>query len=684
MSRLAAIVVIVLTACVLPGAASAETVPLPPGAAATQNDYLNAVACPSAGDCVGVGGFTDAGGVQSALVEVEQNGAWTASAPDLSTVDPGGGQAADLLSVACSSAGNCVAVGRYADSSGDDLGLVLTETDGTWAAQPASLSGLSSIAVHPDVVLDSVACPAAGECVAVGTYRDASDHTQGLIETETGGGWSAGTAPLSGLTTGTDPRVQLLQVSCASAGNCAAVGGFQDPGGNPVGLLEADTDGSWGAAAPNLSQVPSAAASQNEQVRSVSCPSDGECTAVGYFKDGSGTFQALLVSQSGAGWNPASEATLPADAAASPGSQFDLSVNSVSCSSAGDCTAVGSYDATSANDVEGLELTETNGTWATGVAVSLPAASAGNPEATLASVVCTSATHCEAAGSFEGSDGENQALVAQQSGSTWAAASVAQPVAYDNYGYNSASVACASDGYCAAAGYTRSSAAPSPDTAWLLAAPTSAGDPSVTVKATTGNVTWTPPGDTGGLPITGYSVLANDLTNASRGGQVVAVGTSGGAPLTGLRTGDTYTFTVSAISVVGNGIPATTADVFVAASRRQISASLTRLLAPKGARGRLKSLRRTHRYRFTYKALESGRVTVRWYHITAHRKHAKKHLVASGSRRPSRAGTVRVHLRMTALGRRLVKSSNKLKLTARVTFTGHGVTVTRTRKFTLH
>ena len=137
---------IVVTACVLPGAASAETVPLPPGAAATQNDYFNAVSCPSAGDCVGVGGFTATGGVQSAVVEVEQNGAWTASAPDLSTVDPGGGQAADLLSVACSSAGNCVAVGRYADSSGDDLGLVLTETDGTWAAQPASLSGLSSIA----------------------------------------------------------------------------------------------------------------------------------------------------------------------------------------------------------------------------------------------------------------------------------------------------------------------------------------------------------------------------------------------------------------------------------------------------------------------------------------------------------------------------------------------------------
>ena len=95
----------------------------------------------------------------------------------------------------------------------------------------------------------------------------------------------------------------------------------------------------------------------------MSCPSDGECTAVGYFKDGSGTFQALLVSQSGAGWNPASEATLPADAAASPGSQFDYpSTRSPARRQAVHCRR---YTTPSANDVEGLELTETNGTWAT-------------------------------------------------------------------------------------------------------------------------------------------------------------------------------------------------------------------------------------------------------------------------------------------------------------------------------
>ncbi len=47
---------------------------------------------------------------------------------------------------------------------------------------------------------------------------------------------------------------------------------------------------------------------------------------------------------------------------------------------------MGTYDSTSANNVEGLELTENSGIWAPSHETNLPAASGSNPEVWLASV----------------------------------------------------------------------------------------------------------------------------------------------------------------------------------------------------------------------------------------------------------------------------------------------------------
>jgi hypothetical protein len=56
------------------------------------------------------------------------------------------------------------------------------------------------------------------------------------------------------------------------------------------------------------------------------------------------------------------------------------------------------------------------------------------------------------------------------------------------------------------------------------------------------SVTFTVPVSDGGSPITGYTVTANDTTNAGRGGET-ATGTESPITMTGLTNGDSYAFT---------------------------------------------------------------------------------------------------------------------------------------------
>jgi len=99
---------------------------------------------------------------------------------------------------ACPAVGSCVAVGSYEDTGGDNRGLIETLSDGTWSAIQAPLPTNAEYGV----ALDAVVCPSVGFCVAVGSYQsdetgpDGSDSYEGLIETLSGGTWTAAEAPV--------------------------------------------------------------------------------------------------------------------------------------------------------------------------------------------------------------------------------------------------------------------------------------------------------------------------------------------------------------------------------------------------------------------------------------------------------------------------------------------------------
>ncbi len=713
--------------------AVAMPAPLPAGAAtgSSQNALIYQVACPAAGSCVGVGAYSDAGNHNQALVDAQTGGVWSAvgisdaSLPNAASAPP---PQPYLTTVACTSAGNCVAADAYDDSSNNEQGLIVTDSGGFWTPSEAPLGGLTLFA-NPGVELYLMSCPAAGACVGVGSYVAGNTYAQGLIETQTPFGWSAGEAPVpAGADKTSTPT--FYDLSCVGIGSCAAVGYYTDPSGNQQGLLESDSGGTWTAQALDLSGL-NPATDPQASLYAVSCAAPGYCSAVGNYVDATGAPQGLLISEVAGVWQPPVKASLPGNASSvgvgSNPAQNDLYLNGIACSSPGNCTAVGSYDATDANnptgppDVQALAITQGSGDWAAGVAVSLPSGAAGDPLAALDSVSCRSAAECVAAGTYVDATGQNQALVARQTTDGWSAAGAALSTAYDASAPSGpwASVACAQDGYCAAGGYAFDNVS-GLSHAFLVSAPGAPLSPAGSISAGQAIITWGPPGDTGGLPVTGYTVTANDISHPAAGGQKVAVSAmSTRATISGLVPADAYSFTVTAQSLLGIGLPATSAVVPPASSgapappagagaaptgtdtgtgpaagpvthpaaqtgsrppsRARIYASLRGLLRPLGASARR---RRVTVVVFRYRALEAGRVSLRWYLLQGRGPHARRRLFASAAVSTPRAGAVAVELHLTSLGQRLLRSDQRLRLHANAAFAPRaGGRVTRTRDF---
>jgi len=335
---------------------------------------------------------------------------------------------------------------------------------GIQAALPANGAAKNQV-----VFVNSVSCPSAGNCSAVGSYNArVSGGGLGLLLSQTAGKWTAGVeAALPENASKTDPGANLVSVSCASAGNCSAVGAYNDNSGNTQGLLLTETGGSWKSGVEVSLPASAEALHQLAGLQSVSCVSDGNCTAVGTYRDNNADTQGLLLTETAGVWTTGVEADLPANAAATVPA---VSLSSVSCASAGDCTAIGTYREYSGNNGEGLLLTESAGSWAKGLEAALPPNAAATDEVVFArSVSCASAGNCTAVGSYTDGSGKRLALLLAEAAGSWApgveAALPTPPRPGINPSVSADSVACASDGNCTAVGTYRDNNA---DTQGLL------------------------------------------------------------------------------------------------------------------------------------------------------------------------------------------------------------------------
>jgi hypothetical protein len=417
---------------VTPVWAQASEITLPTGAtiaAGAQSAALNGLACTSPGTCVAVGEYADANGSRNdqPMAANESDGTWGVAQKitlpnDASTTSDH--QFAALYNVACTSPGNCVAVGSYEDTNGtgDYLALYVTETNGVWGtAQTVSLpAGWNTTASGQDAYLDGVTCTSAGNCVAVGTYdgNNGSQDEEAMVVTETNGAWAAATElplPTGYDTTPGRQQATLNAVTCTSPGNCVAVGNYNDPSTGRV-MVATETSGTWSAV--NEPVLPTNAAPTTtyngaDALDAVTCTSPGNCVALGSYEDTGGDGRAMATVETQGVWAPATEVTLPGNASSTGNAAFI----GVTCTSPGDCVAAGYYEDTNGtSDYQAIFVDETRGVWGSATEVALPNGASTAPSGQSAEVdgiSCTSPGVCVSVGQYADTNGSGdyQAMV---------------------------------------------------------------------------------------------------------------------------------------------------------------------------------------------------------------------------------------------------------------------------------
>src|SRR5215469_76073 len=299
--------------------------------------HLASVSCGSAGNCAAGGNYRDGSLRQQAFVVSERNGRWRTAieVPGSGTLNAHGD--ATVTSLSCASAGNCAADGTYADSHSHLQAFVVSERNGTWG-RAIEVPGSGILNKGGNAQLASVSCASAGNCAAGADYIDGSNHMQAFVVSERNGTWGKAieVPGLGSLNKG--GGAVLASVSCGSAGNCAAGGVYTDGSGNQQAFVVSERNGTWGKAieVPGLGSLNKLGVAV---LTSVSCRPAGNCAAGGGYLDGSGRFQAFVVSERNGTWGKAIR--VPGSGALNAGGH--AFVDSVSCASAGNCVAGGNY-----------------------------------------------------------------------------------------------------------------------------------------------------------------------------------------------------------------------------------------------------------------------------------------------------------------------------------------------------
>jgi hypothetical protein len=149
---------------------------------------LDSVSCAARGNCGAGGSYQDGSGRFQAFVVADSKGRWdhAQEVPGTAALNAGGG--AVLGSVSCASAGDCSAGGYYLDAAAHRQAFVVTEKRGHWG-KAEQVPGTGPLNSGGNAEILSLSCTSAGNCSAGGYYTTASHKQQALLVVQKKGTW---------------------------------------------------------------------------------------------------------------------------------------------------------------------------------------------------------------------------------------------------------------------------------------------------------------------------------------------------------------------------------------------------------------------------------------------------------------------------------------------------------------
>jgi Putative Ig domain len=394
-------------------AAQAVVVSVPPGASINANATagLNSVSCSSAGVCVAVGEYQDTSGVMHGLVvPISRGRVGTASG----VTGPGASEQTYLRGVSCPLVGTCVAVGNYGiNANVNKDGVIVTITNGTPTLVSTVALPANANPVTPFASVNSVNCWASGYCVAAGQYL-ASTNSEiypvviPILNGVPGAGIEVA-LPANAYTGSGGQQSVLNGVGCQATGVCVAVGDYVDSSGGSQPLVVPITTAGTPVPAPAIAlPVDAAGPTSNDGLNAVSCGPTGACEGVGYYVDSFGSSEPLAISVSGGVVSAGTEVELPVNELAVSGGLQTASLSAVVCPQSGSCLAVGDYDDISGNQQGMVEPIA--GVASTSSEALPPATAVGNPDASFNAVACATSASCMAVGGYQDATAQTQAF----------------------------------------------------------------------------------------------------------------------------------------------------------------------------------------------------------------------------------------------------------------------------------
>jgi hypothetical protein len=399
---------------------AAKVISLPSGATGLPNGFLPALSCPSAGNCSAGGAFSTSRGDVEGLVLSEVKGVWKEPVklvpPSQADSDP----SLTINSLSCSTPGNCVAVGSFEDTHSNGQSFVADEVRGVWERSQEVTLPTAVPATVQNSEIHSVDCWSPGNCSAIGSYLDDNEPTgyaQGLEVDEVRGVWGRAQETRLPADANVNPYVVINQVACTHAGNCVAVGSYINRNNATEGLLIPEVRGAWrvGTAVVlpgDASAFPSAALSE------VACVSTDNCTALGTFTNAAGDAEGMTVTERNATWARALTMAMPGGAAPNPHTFF-YGYGGIACPSIGNCSAGGQY-LVGTSSYEGFFINEVDGTWHAATEMAMPAgAQMAGKNGGVVAVSCRSAGNCSAGAAYVDGSSAYQALVVNEVAGQW-------------------------------------------------------------------------------------------------------------------------------------------------------------------------------------------------------------------------------------------------------------------------